>query len=55
MSIWQQFLQDESGTSSVDYCLISGAVTAAIIGPLQEIGQRLAAIFMIIAQALSVH
>lgn len=47
------FLKDESGNSIIDYCLITGAVSAAIIGPLQEIGQRLAAVFTLIAQALT--
>lgn len=54
MQALKRFLQDESGTACVDYCLLVGAITAAIIGPLREIGQRLAAIFTIIAMALRV-
>lgn len=54
MQALKRFLQDESGNAAIDYCLIVGAISAAIIGPLQEIGQRLAAVFTIIAQALQV-
>lgn len=48
------FIKDESGMQAIDYALITGGVSAAIIGPLEEVGQRLAHVFMIIAQALKV-
>ena len=48
-------IQDETGTSVIDYCLITGAISAAIIGPLQEVGLRLAALFTLIAHALQVN
>ena len=55
MQALKRFIQDESGNAAVDYCLITGAISAALIGPLQDVGQRLAAVFTIIALALQVH
>jgi Flp pilus assembly pilin Flp len=50
-----QFLNDENGSSVVEYGMLTGLITGAIVGPLTEIGQRLSAVFTTIAQALVVH
>ncbi len=49
------FITSENGNSTVSYCLLSGTITAAITGPLQQIGLKLAIVFMTIANALTVH
>lgn len=47
------FLTSESGNSALSYCAITGAVTAVIAWPLQEIGQQLSRLLLIIARALA--
>ena len=49
------FLRSEDGSGAILYCCLCGCITAAIIGPLQQVGQNLARIFTIIAQALAMH
>lgn len=49
------FLHDENGSGLIDYCILSCCVSAALIGPLRLIGQRLSLVFMTIANALAIQ
>lgn len=52
MSMFKRFIKDESGATAIEYGLIAGLVSVAIIGALQLLGPNLAAIFNGLATAL---
>ena len=51
----KKFLSDETGNAIIDYCMLSTIVSAAMIGPLKLVGQRLSIVFLTIANALAIH
>ncbi len=41
MSVFSRFIKDESGATAIEYGLIAGLVSVAIIGALQALGTQL--------------
>lgn len=54
MRSFKKLLSDHRGNAAVEYALLVGAISTAVIVPLREIGLALAALFTLIAQALQV-
>ena len=53
MSIFKQFLQDESGATMIEYGLVAALVSVAAIVALGLLGDSLVAIFQYVADALT--
>jgi len=52
MSMFKRFIKDESGATAIEYGLIAGLISVAIIGALQLLGPNLSAIFNGLATTL---
>lgn len=52
-NLMKRFVKDESGATAIEYGLIAGFVSIAIIGALQLIGPELTRIFTAVSTALT--
>ncbi|PZU94624.1 MAG: Flp family type IVb pilin [Chelatococcus sp.] len=52
MATWAGFVRDESGATAIEYGLIGGLVSLAVIGGMTTIGQWIRSAFVAIATAI---
>ena len=53
MQLFRKFINNESGSTAIEYGLIAGLISVVIIGAVTAVGIRLEATFNTIASALT--